>query len=299
MEFRLLGPLEVTDDGRSIAIASGKQRSLLADLLLNANRAVPVTQLVDDLWGERVPETAVKALQVYVSKLRKALPEGRLATRGSGYMLVVADGELDVELAERLAREGRAALASGDPAHASAVLSQALALWRGPALAELDEPFAPAEAARLEEVRLGLLEERIDADLALGRHAVLVPELDALAAGHPLRERLREQLMLALYRSGRQAEALDAYQSFRQKLDDELGIEPSQHLRELERRILQQDPALAPQPPSPRAAAGPWVGSGRRSPAVRRSESSAASRSSAGSSSSTVPPPPASGGSCS
>ena len=142
MEFRLLGPLEVTDDGRSIAIASGKQRSLLADLLLNANRAVPVTQLVDDLWGERVPETAVKALQVYVSKLRKALPEGRLATRGSGYMLVVADGELDVELAERLAREGRAALASGDPAHASAVLSQALALWRGPALAELDEPFA-------------------------------------------------------------------------------------------------------------------------------------------------------------
>ena len=255
MEFRLLGPLEVTDDGRSIAIASGKQRSLLADLLLNANRAVPVTQLVDDLWGERVPETAVKALQVYVSKLRKALPEGRLATRGSGYMLVVADGELDVELAERLAREGRAALASGDPAHASAVLAQALALWRGPALAELDEPFALPEAARLEEVRLGLLEERIDADLALGRHAVLVPELDALAAGHPLRERLREQSMLALYRSGRQAEALDAYQSFRQKLADELGIEPSQRLRELERRILQQDPALAPQPPSPRAAA--------------------------------------------
>ena len=265
MEFRLLGPLEVSDNGRSIAIASGKQRSLLADLLLHANRAVPVTQLVDDLWGERVPETAVKALQVYVSKLRKALPEGRLATRGSGYMLVVAEGELDVELAERLAREGRAALASGDPAHASAVLTQALSLWRGPALAELDGPFAPVEAARLEEVRLGLLEERIDADLALGRHAVLVPELDALAAGHPLRERLREQLMLALYRSRRQAEALDAYQSFRQKLDDELGIEPSQRLRELERRILQQDPALAPRPPSPRAAAGP---SGRQRPEV-------------------------------
>ncbi len=253
MEFRVLGPLEVLADDGAVEIAAGKQRALLADLLLHANRSVPVSQLVDDLWGERVPDTAVKALQVYVSKLRKVLPEGRLRTEGPGYALTVAEQELDLHRAERLGADGRAALAAGEPAKAAALLAEALALWRGPALAELDEPFARAEAARLDEVRLGLLEERIDADLALGRHAILVPELEALCAASPLRERLRAQLMLALYRSGRSAEALEAYQSYRRMLDDDLGIDPSAELRSLERRILQQDATLAHEAPTPAA----------------------------------------------
>ena len=248
MEFRVLGPLEVLGDDGAIEIPGGKQRALLADLLLNANRSLPVPQLIDDLWGERVPDTAVKALQVYVSKLRKVLPDGRLQTRGPGYSLTVSEGELDLHRAEQLAVDGRAALAAGEPARATGILAEALALWRGPALAELDGPFARGEAARLEEVRLGLLEERIEADLALGRHGLLVPELELLCGAHPLRERLRTQLMLALYRSGRSAEALEAYQSYRRMLDDDLGIEPSSDLRALERRMLQQDALLAAQP---------------------------------------------------
>ena len=254
MEFRLLGPLEVLDDGRAVEVTPGKQRAILADLLLNANRAVPATRLVDDLWGDRVPETAIKALQVHVSKLRKALPTGRIRTRGQAYELVVGDEELDVARLTRLAGEGRSALVTGDAQQAATLLAQALGLWRGPALAGFDEPFAQAEAARLEEVRLGLLEDRIDADLALGRHASLVPELDALTAAHPLRERPRGQLMHALYGSGRQAEALEAYQAFRRMLDDELGIGPSQELRELERRMLQQDPVLTAAATRPRDA---------------------------------------------
>jgi DNA-binding SARP family transcriptional activator/pimeloyl-ACP methyl ester carboxylesterase/class 3 adenylate cyclase/predicted ATPase len=244
MRFQLLGPLEVQDGDRAVPLAAGKQCALLSHLLLNANRAVPLARLVDDLWGDRVPGTAVKALQVYVSKLRKALPADRLHTRGAGYLLEVREGELDLDVFTRLAGEGRRALQAGDAAQASELLGNALALWRGPALAELDEPFAQSESARLEELRQSCLEDRIDADLGIGRHRALVPELEALVSALPLRERLRSQLILALYRSGRQAEALDAYQAFRRKLDEELGIEPTPGLRELERRVLQQDPAL-------------------------------------------------------
>ena len=244
MKFRILGPLEALDDGAVIHVVAGKQRALLADLLLHANRAVPVNRLVDDLWGERAPETAVKAIQVNVSRLRKVLPAGRLRTHGPGYVLEVGDDELDLLEFRRLAEAGRKALADGDPESAADLLAKALLLWRGPALAEIDEPFAEIEATRLEELRLGCLEQRLEADLRLGRHALLVPELEALVAAEPLRESLRAQLMLALYRSGRQAESLEVHQSFRRMLDEELGIEPGQPLRDLERRILQQDPGL-------------------------------------------------------
>ncbi len=244
MKFRILGPLEVLDDGAPVDVVAGKQRALLADLLLNANRAVPVTKLVDDLWGDRVPETAVKAIQVNVSRLRKVLPAGRLRTHGPGYVLEVGEDELDLAEFTRLGEAGRQALLDRDAASASRALSDALALWRGPALAEIDEPFAEIEGPRLEELRLGCLEQRIEADLQLGRHATLVAELEALVATQPMRESFRSQLMLALYRSGRQAESLEVHQGFRRKLDEDLGIEPSQALRDLERQILQQDPAL-------------------------------------------------------
>jgi class 3 adenylate cyclase/DNA-binding SARP family transcriptional activator/pimeloyl-ACP methyl ester carboxylesterase len=284
MQFRLLGPVEVRHGDRLVTLAAGKQRALLADLLLNANRAVPQARLVDDLWGDRVPETAVKALQVYVSKLRKALPEERLRTRGTGYLLEVGEQELDLDVFTRLAAEGRRALGGGDVARASEQLGEALALWRGPALADLDEPFAHGESARLDELRQACLEDRIEADLGLGRHAALVPELEALVTALPLREGLRSQLILALYRCGRQAEALDAYQAFRRLLDAELGIEPTPALRELERRVLQQDPALELPPdggeararsprgavPPPSAAAAP--SSGRQRPVGREAE---------------------------
>ena len=269
MKFRILGPLEVVDDGAPVDVVAGKQRALLADLLLNANRAVPVTKLVDDLWGDRVPETAVKAIQVNVSRLRKTLPTGRLRTHGPGYVLEVGDDELDLAEFVRLGEAGRQALVGGDAESAARLLSEALALWRGPALAEIDAPFAEIEAPRLEELRLGCVEQRIEADLQLGRHALLVPELEALVAAQPVRESLRSQLMLALYRSGRQAESLDVHQRFRRMLDEELGIEPGQALRDLERRILQQDPGLdwvlstgprlevVPAPPTPADAAEP------------------------------------------
>ena len=257
MEFRILGPLEVLEHGVSIDVVAGKQRALLADLLLNANRAVPVTHLVDDLWGDRVPETAVKAVQVNVSKLRKALPSGRLRTHGRGYVLEVGDGEFDLMEFTRLDEAGRQALAGGDVESAARLLAEALALWRGPALAEIDEPFAEIEAPRLEELRLGCVEQRVEADLRLGRHAALIPELEVLAAAQPVRESLRSQLMLALYRSGRQAESLDVFQGFRRMLDDELGIEPTAALRDLERRILQQDRSLDWTAPAVESTRGP------------------------------------------
>ncbi len=270
MEFRVLGPLEVLDGDEPIPLAAGKQRALLANLLLNANRVVATSRLVDDLWGERVPDTAVKALQVYVSKLRKALPEKRLHTRGAAYLLEVADGELDLAVFENLVAAGRAAAVAGEPAEGSKLLAQALAMWRGPALAEFLEPFAQGEAARLEELRLACVEERVEADLALGRHAALVPELESLVAAHPLRERVRSQLILALYRTGRQADALDAYQRFRRLLDDELGIEPTQALRDLERSILQQDAALDAPAPTAASSAHPGPSRADREPARGR-----------------------------
>ena len=241
MDVRILGPFEVREGGRLLALGRGKQTALLARLVLDANRVVPVDVLIDDLWGEDPPETAVKMVQVYVSKLRKLLPAETLRTRAPGYLLELPPGAVDLERFEALLAEGRSSLAAGRADETSARLREALELWRSPALAEFEEPFALIETARLGELRLSALEERIDADLALGLHAELASELEALVARHPLRERLRGQHMLAVYRIGRQADALASYQAFRLRLSEELGIEPSSRLRELERRILRQD----------------------------------------------------------
>jgi DNA-binding SARP family transcriptional activator len=260
MEFRLLGPLEVSERGRPLPLGGPKQRSLLAFLLLRANELVPVELLVDELWGESPPATVGKSVQIYVSRLRKQLGEGRLVTRAPGYLLRLDPSELDAARFEQLVGAARGA----DPAAAATTLREALALWRGPALADLAyEPFAQAPAARLEELRLHALEALMDAELANGRHAELVGELEALVAGQPLREPLRGQLMLALDRCGRQADALDAYQEARAALTDELGIEPSRALRELQEAILRQDPGLdlAPAPaPVAEPARGAFVG---------------------------------------
>jgi DNA-binding SARP family transcriptional activator len=251
IDFRILGPLEVWDADRPLPLGGAKQRALLALLLLRANEVLSRDRLIDELWGERPPETATTALQVYVSQLRKALAAAgedarrRLATQAGGYVLALTPDELDATRFERLLAEARECLARGDPAEAAASLHEALALWRGPALADFAyEPFAQAEIARLEELRLACLEERIEADLALGRQADVVGELEALVVQKPLRERLRGQLMVALYRSGRQAEALEAYQAARRVLVDELGIEPSPALQRLEKAILVQDTSL-------------------------------------------------------
>ncbi len=244
MLARLLGPLEIEHAGRPVPLGGRAQRALVARLLLDAGRAVPVDRLVEDLWGEEVPASAVKMIQIHVSALRKVLPEGVLVTRPPGYALELDPEAVDLARFERLRREGQEALAAGSAERAAERLREAVALWRGPALGEFVEPFAAIESARLEELRLATIEDRIDADLELGLHAGLVGELDALVARHPLRERPRAQLMLALYRSGRQAEALDGYRRLRQLLSTQLGIEPSPALRELERRMLQQDRSL-------------------------------------------------------
>ncbi len=254
MDFRILGPLEAEENGRLLSLGGSKQRSLLALLLLHANEVVPRDRLIDALWGERAPETAVTALQGYVSGLRKALGSERILTRVPGYLLQVEAEALDLGRFERLVREGRAALAAGDVHQASQKLSEALALWRGRPLADLDSTsFAHAESLRLEELRLSALEDKFEAELALGHHAEIVAELEALASQHPLRERLRGQLMLALYRCGRQADALEAYQDARRLLVGELGLEPGAALRSLEQAILNHDPALEP-PPAAEAA---------------------------------------------
>ncbi len=250
MEFRILGPLEVEDDGRVAPLGGAKQRALLALLILHANEIVPRDRLIDNIWGDRAPETAATALQGYVSGLRKALGSDRILTRAPGYVLQLDSSEVDLGRFERLAREGREALADGDAERAAALLSEALALWRGPPLADLDAtPFAYAERLRLGELRVSAIEERIESELALGRHAALVAELEALLAEHPLRERLRGQLMLALYRCGRQAEALETYQEGRRLLVGELGLEPGTALRSLEQAILTHDPILESRPP--------------------------------------------------
>ena len=267
MELRLLGPFEALLDGAPLAVGGGKQRALLALLALNTGQAVSMERLVDELWGDSVPETAHKMVQIYVSQLRKVLPPTALETRAPGYRLALESEAVDSHRFERLLGDGRRSLAAGRPGEAASTLRDGLALWRGPALAEFgSEPFAVVEGGRLEELRLAALEERVEADLALGRHADLVGELEALVARHPLRERVRGQQMLALYRSGRQAEALAAYQQARVVLDAELGIQPSASLRELERRILQQDDVLAaPEQVRERtewAAQRPWVDDG-------------------------------------
>jgi len=224
----------VLENGRPLPLGGARQRALLAILLTRANEVVSTDRLIDDLWGETPPRTALNTIQYYVSQLRKLLGTDRIVTQPPGYVIRIEPDELDLARFERLVGEG-----GGDGAR------DALALWRGPAFADFAyEEFAQAEAARLEELRLAALEQRVDADLALGRHGELVGELEQLVAQHPLRERLRGQLMLALYRSGRQAEALDLYQATRRALVDELGIEPSSALQELERAMLRQDHTL-------------------------------------------------------
>ena len=245
MDFRLLGPLEVLDNGRSIQLGGPKQRALLAVLLLHANDVVPAERLADEVWGASPPATSAKTVQVYVSRLRKELGADRVVTRAPGYLLRAEPGEVDLARVERLAAAARDA----EPARAGALLREALALWRGPALADLAyEPFAQAAVARMDELRAVVQEQRIDAELAAGRHADLVGEIEELVAEHPLRERLRGQQMLALYRSGRQAEALEAYRAARRALVEELGLEPGPELRRLEQAILAQSGDLAPAP---------------------------------------------------
>jgi DNA-binding SARP family transcriptional activator/ABC-type transport system substrate-binding protein/DNA-binding beta-propeller fold protein YncE len=261
MEFRLLGPLEVEDDGGPLALGGTKQRALLAILLLHANEVVSRDRLIEELWGDRPPASAPHSLEVYVSRLRKTLhangDQQCLLTRAGGYVLQLVGEELDVDRFERLVAEGRRLLAAADYEGATQQLAEGLALWRGPALSDLAyESFAVSEIDRLEEERLAALEDRIEAELALGRHSRLVSELEALSSKNPLRERLHTQLMLALYRSGRQAEALGVYRETRRHLMDELGIEPSPDLQRLEKAILRQDPALELQG-SPHAPAEP------------------------------------------
>ena len=245
MDFRILGPLEAHGDDGPIPLGGAKQRALLAILLLNANEVVSSDRLIDELWGDQPPDTAAKGLQGHVSGLRKALDPDLIVTQPPGYVIRLEPDQLDVTRFERLRASAREALADNDPERASATLREALALWRGPPLADVAyESFAQAEIGRLEELRVAALEERIEADLALGSHADVVAELERLVRDHPLRERLRAHLMLALYRSGRQAEALEAYRQARQVLVEQLGIEPGRELRELHDAILQQDPEL-------------------------------------------------------
>jgi DNA-binding SARP family transcriptional activator/class 3 adenylate cyclase/tetratricopeptide (TPR) repeat protein len=259
MEFGVLGPLEVRDDGRTVPVGRGKQRALLALLLLHANEVVSTDRLIDELWGEQPPATAATALQVYVSKLRKSLGAGMIATKAPGYTIQLEREQLDLHRFERLLAEGRESLVAGDAGRAARLLEEAIRLWRGDALADLAyEPFAQAAIVRLEELRLAAVEERFEAGLALGRHVELVGELDALVAEQPLRERPRRQLMLALYRCGRAAEALQVYTNTRRAFVEELGIEPSAALQQLERAILNQDPSLdVPAKPAPPEAVEP------------------------------------------
>jgi predicted ATPase/DNA-binding SARP family transcriptional activator len=240
-EFQILGPFEALVDGRRVSLQAAKPRALLAILVLHASEPVSIDRLIADLWAGRPPATAAKTLQTYVSQLRKALGDRTIVTGPAGYQLKVERDSLDADRFEALLAEARGA----EPTVAGDRLREALALWRGPALLDFAfEPWAQTEIGRLEELRLDALQDRVEADLALGRAAGLVAELEALVAEHPLRERLRGQLMLALYRSGRQADALAEYRAARETLIDELGIEPGPALRRLERGILDQDPEL-------------------------------------------------------
>jgi DNA-binding SARP family transcriptional activator/class 3 adenylate cyclase len=256
LDARILGPLEIWVDQTRLTFAGEKRGALLALLLLNANRVLSIEQLIDELWGEEPPGSGAKAVQVRVSQLRKMFADAGvgqvIVTRPPGYLIELAPDELDLNRFERLVSESDVALGASDPRRAAELLHEALALWRGEPLAEFaSAPFARAAGARLEELRLGALERRIEADLALGRHADLVGELESLVSHHPFRERLRAQLMLALYRSGRQADALEAYRAARRELMEELGLEPGQALQDLEREILRHDPTLAAVPPVP------------------------------------------------
>ena len=247
MKFGVLGPVEARVDGKPVALGGPKPRALLAILLLHANDVVSRDRLIEGLWGESPPPNAGHSLDDYVSRLRKVLGADRIERRAPGYVLRVESDESDLVLFERLAEQGAASLARGDAAEGARRLSDALELWRGPALADvLYEPFASLEAERLEDRRLSVLENRIEADLARGAGPEVVRELERLIHEHPLRERLVGQLMLALYRSGRQANALEVFRATRRRFADELGMEPNPQLRALERQILEHDPALDP-----------------------------------------------------
>jgi DNA-binding SARP family transcriptional activator len=267
MDFRILGPLEAVDEGRPISLGGSKQRALLAVFLLHRGETLSTDRLIDELWGERPPARAAKTVQVYISRLRRALAGGEdngsagmIVTREHGYELELDPDRLDAHRFERLVAEGRRELAGGRPERAAAALEQGLSLWRGPPLADLAyEPFAQREIARLDDLRVAALEQLIEARLALGADAEVVGQLETLIAEHPYRERLRAQLMLALYRSERQADALQAYQDARRTLVEELGIEPGERLRELERAILAQDPGLQLVPAEEPPAAEPAV----------------------------------------
>lgn len=247
VEIGVLGPLEVRVDGREVALGGAKQRALLAILALRAGSVVPVERLIDDVWGDRPPQSAGHSLEAYVSRLRQLLGGHglSLSRRGAGYVLELGDGLLDAHSFERLADEVSGAAGAGDHALVAEFAAEALALWRGPALAEVAlAPWARSEVDRLEERRLHVLEQRFDAELALGRHEALVGELHLLVAQHPYRERLVGQLMLALYRSGRQADAVGAYERTRVALAQDLGLQPTAELRDLSGRIVRQEPGL-------------------------------------------------------
>ena len=242
LDFRILGPLEVSDETGPIALGGPRQRALLAILVLEAGRVVPTDRLVDLLWGNEAPKTATASLQNSVARLRRALGADVLETRSPGYVLSVSPAQVDARHFEQALTDARRL----PPAERRDRLQAALALWRGPALAEFAfDDFAQAEIRRLDELRLVAREERIDADLALGLHADVIGELEGLVGDHPLRETFRRQLMLALYRAGRQAEALEAYQDARARFIDDLGIEPGPELKRLQSEILRHEAGLA------------------------------------------------------
>src|SRR5918999_765610 len=265
MDFRILGPLEAFDGGQRVALGGSKRRAVLALLLLHAGETLTTDGLVDELWGEQQPTAAAKTAQVHISRLRKVLADAGaadlLVTRENGYELVVEPERIDAHRFERLVAEGGSALSAGEPDAALEALEAALSLWRGPPLADLAyEPFVQQEAAHLEELRVTALEQLVEAKLVVGRHAEVIGQLEQLVSEHPYRENLRAQLMLALYRADRQADALQAYQDARRMLVEELGIEPGERLRALEAAVLAQDPALAAPataPPPPAAAEPP------------------------------------------
>jgi len=266
VEFRILGPIEAEEDGLKLDLGGLRERALLARFLLSANRVVSADRLADDLWSGNPPPHSMATLRVYISRLRRALGAraGLLVTQAPGYRLNVTGAELDAARFESLVHGAEADLAAGRAEAAAGILRAALGLWRGPALSDVaDLAFAQADAGRLEEARLAALESRIDADLACGWHASLVAELDGLAGAHPLRERFTGQRILALYRCGRQAEALTAYATLRGRLAEELGIDPTPDLQRLHERILRQDPELDWRPPAAGRASTPGPASAR------------------------------------